>query len=218
MAIAVHKTGNVVLVDKYAQKTALRLGVSPESVRAEFRKSSRSKAASPIVSDETEVMVESVSESVEPTRPSTTEYWLLKLFLLHEDTVEWIQAHLDPGWIQHQCVRQIVSLRLAAQANGGWQGVAAFLNECEGSEMRSLITEAGTEERAIPNPVQQLGDIALRLRNQFIDRQLAALTHRASQPETMDDERSGLLREQQSLRLLKRQPLVPLGDSADEPF
>jgi hypothetical protein len=38
MAEAVHKTGNVVLVDKYAQKTALRLGVSPEAVRAEFSK------------------------------------------------------------------------------------------------------------------------------------------------------------------------------------
>ena len=38
MAEAVHKTGNVVLIDTYAQKTALRLGVSPEAVRAEFKK------------------------------------------------------------------------------------------------------------------------------------------------------------------------------------
>ena len=30
MAEAVHKTGNTVLIDTYAQKTALRLGVSPE--------------------------------------------------------------------------------------------------------------------------------------------------------------------------------------------
>ena len=37
MAEAVHKTGNTVLVDKYAQKTALRLGVTPDAVRAEFR-------------------------------------------------------------------------------------------------------------------------------------------------------------------------------------
>ena len=38
MAEAVHKTGNGVLIDKFAQKTALRLGVSPEAVRAEFSK------------------------------------------------------------------------------------------------------------------------------------------------------------------------------------
>ncbi|MGH7968763.1 MAG: DNA primase, partial [Limisphaerales bacterium] len=38
MAESVHKTGNGVLIDKYAQKTALRLGVTPDSVRAEFNK------------------------------------------------------------------------------------------------------------------------------------------------------------------------------------
>ncbi|MEI9963077.1 MAG: toprim domain-containing protein [Limisphaerales bacterium] len=43
MVEAVRKTGSAVLVDKYAQKTALRLGVSAESVRAEFKKNSRCK-------------------------------------------------------------------------------------------------------------------------------------------------------------------------------
>ncbi len=38
MAEATQKTSNAVLVDKYAQKTAARLGVAPESMRAEFRK------------------------------------------------------------------------------------------------------------------------------------------------------------------------------------
>ncbi len=38
MAEAVHKTGNNVLIDTYAQKTALRLGVTVEAVRAEFKK------------------------------------------------------------------------------------------------------------------------------------------------------------------------------------
>jgi len=44
MAEAIHKTANVVLIDKYAQKTALRLGVTPGSVRSEF--SSRFLASS----------------------------------------------------------------------------------------------------------------------------------------------------------------------------
>src|SRR5215469_124843 len=43
MAEAVHKTNNNVLIDAFAQKTALRLGVSSDAVRAEFRKLSRSK-------------------------------------------------------------------------------------------------------------------------------------------------------------------------------
>ena len=44
MAEAVHKTGNVVLLDKYAQKTALRLGVSPDAMRAEFKKGSAARS------------------------------------------------------------------------------------------------------------------------------------------------------------------------------
>jgi len=215
MAAAVHKTGNVVLVDKYAQKTALRLGVSPEAVRAEFKKAARAKPSQP-VADEPEA-VDDTTAPEEAARPATAEYWLLKLLLLNEDTVDWIRAHLDTNWVQHQPVREIVTLRMAANAEGEWQGVAAFLTQCNG-EMRNLITESIADERPIPNPSQQLSDILLRLRNQFIDRQLAALTHRTSQPETTDDARLEMMREQQTLRQLKRQPLTPLAGAAEEPF
>src|SRR5882724_600884 len=211
MAAAVHKTGNVVLVDKYAQKTALRLGVSPEAVRAEFKKAARAKPSQP-VADEPEA-VDDTTAPEEAARPATAEYWLLKLLLLNEDTVDWIRAHLDTNWVQHQPVREIVTLRMAAGAGAEWQGVAAFLTQCNG-EMRNLITESIADERPIPNPSQQLSDILLRLRNQFIDRQLAALTHRTSQPETTDDARLEMMREQQTLRQLKRQPLTPLAGAA----
>ena len=201
MAEAVHKTGNGVLIDKYAQKTALRLGVTPDAVRAEFRKLSRAKAPAP------EAVEPPVEESASPQRPSTHEYWLLKLLLLHDDLVGWAAAHLDPGWVQHPLARQIVAQRLAAHANQTWTSLAAFLDECETPEMQSLVTEATAEPRPIPNPSQQLADVALRLRNQFIDRQLAALMQRANQPESSEAERLDLLRQQQELRRLKRQPI-----------
>jgi DNA primase len=38
MGEATQKTGNAVLIDTYAQKTAARLGVAPEAARAEFKK------------------------------------------------------------------------------------------------------------------------------------------------------------------------------------
>jgi hypothetical protein len=100
MAEAVHKTGNGVLIDKYAQKTALRLGVTPDAVRAEFRKLSRSKAPAP------EAVEPSLEESPRPQRPSTHEYWLLKLLLRHDELVAWAAGHLDPGWVQHCRPRQ----------------------------------------------------------------------------------------------------------------
>jgi len=201
MAEAVHKTGNVVLIDKYAQKTALRLGVTPDAVRAEFRKRSRAKAPTP------EFVEPPVEESDGPQRPSTHEYWLLKLLLAHDDLVAWAAAHLDPGWVQHSLARQIVAQRLAEHANQTWTSLAAFLEKCDAPEMQSLVTEATAEPRPIPNPSQQLADVALRLRNQFIDRQLGALMQRANQPECAEAERLDLLRQQQELRRLKRQPI-----------
>ena len=80
--------------------------------------------------------------------------------------------------------------------------------------MRSLITEATAEDRVVLNPEQQLTDITLRLRNQFIDRQLSGLTQSVNQPGTAEAEHLDLIRQQQTLRQLKKQPLTPLsGDS-----
>jgi DNA primase len=111
MAEAVHKTGNVVLVDKYAQKTALRLGVSPEAVRAEF---SKFKVQGSRFKDQESESDEPAPDSEPETpRPSTQEFWLLKLLLLHDDLVAWTALHLDVNWISHPFVRPIVERRLA---------------------------------------------------------------------------------------------------------
>jgi len=201
MAEAVHKTGNVVLVDKYAQKTALRLGVTPDAVRAEFRKLSRARTAAP------EAVAAPAEASSQPALPSTHEYWLLKLLLQHEELVEWAVLHLDPEWLQHPLAKQIASRRLAAHSQETWRGLANFLDECERPDLQNLITEATAAERPIPNPAQQLSDVVLRLRNQFLDRRLAALLQRANQPEVSEPQRLDLLRQQQEVRLLKRQPL-----------
>jgi DNA primase len=205
MTEAVHKTGNNVLIDTYAQKTALRLGVSPEAVRAEFSKFKVQGSGFKV--QEPESGEPTPDSEPEMSRPSTQEFWLLKLLLLHDDLVAWASLHLDVNWISHPLVRQIVERRLAAQTNETWQSVAAFLDECESPEMRGLVTEAVAEDRKIPNPDQQLGDVVLRLRNQFLDRQIAASIQRASQPETSEAERMELLRQQQELRQQKRVPL-----------
>jgi DNA primase len=205
MAEAVHKTGNVVLVDKYAQKTALRLGVSPEAVRAEFAKVKAQGSGFKVQESESdETMMEPETEM---PRPSDKEFWLLKILLLHDDLVGWSALHLDVNWILHPLVRQIVEKRLAAQTNESWKNLAAFLDECESPEMRSLVTEAVAEDRKLPNPDRQLADVVTSLRNQFLDRQIAASIQRASQPETSEADRMELLRQQQELRQQKRAPL-----------
>jgi DNA primase len=205
MAEAVHKTGNNVLVDKYAQKTALRLGVSPEAVRAEFSKFKVQGSGFKVQEPESGEPI--MEPETETPRPSDKEFWLLRLLLQHDDLVGWVALHMDANWILHPLVRQIVEKRLAAQTNESWKNLAAFLDECESPEMRSLVTEAVAEDRKLPNPDRQLVDVVTSLRNQFLDRQIAASIQRASQPETSEADRMELLRQQQELRQQKRAPL-----------
>ena len=204
MGEAVHKAGGAVLIDKYAQKTALRLGVSADAVRAEFKKTSR---AQPVVAEEPDEEVP--FDSLEVERPSTHEFWLLKLLFLHEELADWAVANLDSNWIQHAAARQIVSARLVAAEHQTWTSLGAFLDECESAEQRNLITEAATEERPIKDQAVQLADVALKLRNLFIDRQMMTVSQQINHPETDDATREDLLRQQQELRLMKRQPLTP---------
>jgi DNA primase len=208
MGEAVLKTGNSVLIDKYAQKAALRLGVTPDAVRAEFRKLSRARPAA------SEQVEEPVPETPPLQPPSTHEHWLLKLVLRHEDLVGWTALHLDPEWVRHPLVQQVISRRLAAHSDGTWHDLAGFLGDCEAPELQNLITEATADERPLPNPEQQLKDVVLRLRNQFLDRQLAALLQRTNQPETSEAERLELLHQQQALRQRKREPLGVVGEGS----
>jgi DNA primase len=207
MAEAVQKTGNAVLIDKYAQKTALRLGVSPDSMRGEFKKIPAPQATLTPAEDDTS---ESFESATPVARPSAHEFWLLKLLFLHENLVGWVALHLDPAWVQHVATREIVVRRLAALAGETWSSLGAFLDGCETAEMQNLITEAVAEGRPIPNPEQQLADVVLRLRNQHLDQQIAALDQRMSQPEASDDKKMEMLHEQQRLKQNKRQPLAPL--------
>jgi DNA primase len=207
MAEAVHKTGNSVLVDTYAQKTALQLGVSVESVRSEFKKHSTPTAAP---RDSEEESFESAEPAAETALPSPVEFHLLRLLLLQDELVRWAALHLDVNWILHPQVKQIIDLRLAAQEQETWHSLAEFLDSCESAAQRSLITQAVAEDRKIPNPETQLADMTLKLRNQDIDRQIGALTQKISLPQTGEEDKVAALREQMKLKELKRTPLAPL--------
>jgi DNA primase len=208
MAEAVEKTGSAVLVDKYAQKTALRLGVSPEAVRAEFKKNPATHVA-PRESEEESF------ETAEPemARPSAFEFHLLKLLFLHDELVPWASSHFDLEWISHPQIRQVVAQRITAQQDETWQSLGAFLDACASPGIRSLVTEVVAEERKMPNLEQQLADVTLKLRNQFLDRKIAACLQRASQPDVSDVDKINLLREQQQLREQKRAGLSALGEA-----
>ncbi len=208
MAEAVRKTANPVLIDKYAQKTGLRLGVTPEATRKEFSKTKTDPVAA---MPDDEYFDSAAAETTEAMpRPTNHELWLLKLLLRHDEGLVWLVAHLDTEWIQHPLVKDITARRMKTHRESSWRGIGAFLDDYESNQTRSLITECISDKHPLPNPDQQLADITLRLRNQFVDQQMGALMHRLSQPETTDTERADLLKHQQEWKAYKRQPLSPL--------
>ncbi len=215
MAEAVHKTGNVVLIDTYAQKTALQLGVAPEAVRAEFKKFRRNQKVSAASSETDEVA------AINSTPVPLDERWLLWFMLTSDEFLIWIAERLDLRWVRHPKARQIAGSCVAEVRSGSWTGTTGLLDKCE-EEARHLITEIVTGAVKFSDPEKTLkGDPGLtdkrgilgKLRDNFIDDEIVALRHRLSLPETSDIERTEIVRQQEKLRLTKRQPLSPLGES-----
>jgi DNA primase len=214
MAEALHKTGNSVLLDTHAQKTALRLGVAVDAVRKEFSKVKTPPTFTRAEEDgPDDAMLAGEAETEAPSRPSNLELHLLKLLFVHEELAPWLAAHLDVNWLAHPLVRQIVDARLAAQEHGSWHSLAEFLDRYESPLARSLITEAVADERKMPNPETQFSDVTLKLRNQFLDQRLGELMLKISSPETGDALKIEFLHEQQRLKQQKRLPLAAPGEA-----
>ncbi len=207
MAEAVHKTGSAVLIDTYAQKTALRLGVSTESVRAEFKKVPAQRVQPAGAEEES---FEAAAPEVEAQRPSQSEFLFLRLIFLHEQLTTWAALNFDLNWISHPPVRSIVESRFTAEKNQSWKGLMSFLDECNSAEVRNLITEAISVEARTQELETEFTDTVLKLRNQFLDRQIALLTQKVSQPEISDANKIELLQQQKNLREQKRSALSPL--------
>jgi DNA primase len=208
MAEAVHKAQNSVLTDTYAQKTALRLGVAPEAVRAEFRRAALNQRASPAEPVEEE---EHHFDSLPAAPPSVQELWLLRLLFSDDHLARPLAAILDRDWIQHPLAQQLVALRLDLEVDDAWTGMAEFITTCEDEALRQLASAVATFGRAMPTPEQQLLDVVKTLRNQALDREMAEVMQQIGQPGITDEERVALLQRSAALRQQKLQPLVAPG-------
>jgi len=212
MAEATRKTGNAVLVDTYAQRTAQRLGVDVASVRTEFKRhesAQRPRRAEPVQNpDEPPDDVLDAVHAPPPTRPSTNELWLLKYILLTPELRDAATAYLDPDWVVNPAVQRILAVHF--QTGGDIPGL---LGRFEGDGFaQGLITEAATEQREIPEPERGLLDLVRRLRDGWADRQIALNNGRLADPALLDEERLAVLDELRRLREWKRTPLEPLAE------
>jgi len=199
----VQKTGDPTLVDRYAQKTAARLGINALSALQRF------KAAAPKSFSRPEPQPVTAAPQDPSMRPSTQEFWLLKILLLNDETLDWTRAHLHLEWIRNPIVREIVEHRLAIE-DGQPVQPAAILHRIDSDQARSLVTEALAEDRPIPNPDQQLIDLVTRFRNESLDGELAELNQTLGQPDLSPEHTNSVLLELSALRSAKKKPLEPL--------
>jgi DNA primase len=211
MAEALNKTGNEVLRDTYAQKTALRLNVAADATRQEFKKSGRTQAISAEESSEPAPSGEAPSP-----RPTQHEWWLLRVLLEKDDQVDWVAAHLDLAWLPSPNAREIVSQRL--RLGEDWPGVAAWISQPENARWQSLVTEILADNRPIPDATTLVQGSSTRdgivkiLRDKDIDRRLAELNRRLGATDATEAATDELLRETHRLRQFKKQPLTAKSD------
>jgi hypothetical protein len=197
MREAVQKTGNAVVMDACAQRTALRLGVSAESVRAEFTKGAHETSA-------TETASEEYIDVPEPSRPSPKEFWLLKLLFQEGCDLEWTRAQLNLDWLQHASVKRIADIWLASRAEEPELSPATLSGRLSDSQDQMLLSEALCGQRAIPNAPQQLKDLVQWFQIQAIDLQLQQISRQLGASDIGEEEKLQLLRRQQELRLVKK--------------
>jgi DNA primase len=229
---------NPLVIDEIARKTALathtQAGIIREAwTRYQFQKHRKSEEAqsgmesglaaggkpSPGVDDETTPL-----RRIEPADLPRNESWLLQLILNVEDEEFQFNARkwINRDWITSTDVREILELWINGFENGSATGetaprdTAGWLKEMEDPALatlcRSIMVKAGT----IREPLRQLEDVLLKLRNRALDFQIGELTRKASDPDLSHDEVGILLRMQQNLREQKKAPVQDCDSATDE--
>lgn len=131
---------------------------------------------------------------------------MLKYVFLSSELQNFAAVHLEPDWVPNPAVQRILAVHF--QTGGDVVGLLSRFEEDPFAQ--SLITETATEQREIPEPERQLADVIRRLRDAWLDRQIAVRNGRLGDPTLDDDDRMVLLSELQALRLRKRSPLEPI--------
>jgi hypothetical protein len=148
--------------------------------------------------------------------------WLLRFILAGDDHIDSVAQTLDPAWIEHPVLQEIVARRFRAHKTTSWRGIPGFLAEFESPAAQQLITRAVAKQINDPNLDEQLVRATLRFRVQFIERELKRLDQQRSRPDLSEEEGIAIERQKIELRKLKTQsisePTTVPATSPTEPF
>ena len=207
MREAVQKTDNPVLIDTYAQKLSHRLNVAADAVRSEFAKRKQNFQRISSLQEDKQVPV---SEEMPMAKPNSVEFWLLKLALAGETPTDWLESRLDLQWVTHDGIREILHQNFALYSENNSAIFPDLLGVLPSEAHKKLATESVADSRKIPNLTQQLNDIVLRLRNQFIDSRLSEIQRELVSSASDESRWPELIFERDELKKLMSHPLEPL--------
>ena len=207
MREAVQKTDNPVLIDTYAQKLSHRLNVAADAVRSEFAKRKQNFQRISSLQEDKQVPV---SEEMPMAKPNSVEFWLLKLALAGEAPTDWLESRLDLQWVTHDGIREILHQNFALYSENNSAIFPDLLGVLPSEAHKKLATESVADSRKIPNITQQLNDIVLRLRNQFIDSRLSEIQRELVSSASDESRWPELISERDELKKLMSHPLEPL--------
>jgi DNA primase len=199
MATALHKARNEVLLETYAQKTALRFGLNPSVFIQQFR-------ATPVAAMEGLMVEEAPAPPAE--QPPDVEMRLLQLVMCHDDAAPAWLAAMDLAWITSEPVRRLLAMRRLAAENQTWQGVAALMTTLEEERLRNLLSAALLDERPMTRPEVEVRDALQQLRNQYLSQQIKLLQAQLSRTDLPPEQMLAAAAEYSRLTQLKRQPLA----------
>jgi DNA primase len=227
MSVALEKANDPILFERYARKTAARLGADPVQAINAFKKLAKEtpQARARVEDDDALPQEPELREAVRPSQP---ELWVLKLALLNDDHLEWLAAHLDFQWIDHPDARAILECRLTAGEDWSWPPPTSILHELSEDSARELLTQAVTDsflskgdelsghigavKKQLSDPFTTLLGTVTQLRNMYIDRQLNFV---AAQMADVNADLAELLTRQKALRAARTAPLTPVSDASE---
>lgn len=229
MSVALEKANDPILFERYARKTAARLGADPVQAINAFKKLAKETPQARARTDyEDDDALPREPEQPVMARPSQSELWILKLALLDDNHLEWLAAHLDLQWIEHADVRTILENRLARNEDSSWPSPTSILHQLAEGSARELLTEAVTDsflskgdelsghvgavKKQLSDPFTHLRGTVTQLRNVYIDRQLVLV---AAQMADVNANLAELLARQKALRAARTAPLTPVSDASE---
>jgi hypothetical protein len=202
-----------VLIDAHAQKAALRLGVSADAVRAEFKKTRlpaepRSQQDDPHdqSNDHAGIVASENAESFSAP-PTPREMHLLKLLLSGGDYRVIAATRLDIQWLMNPAVKRVVQRCLEQPGEALPQGAAFLFEFQDDPEAQALIGTVLADHGSIPEPEKQTIDVLTNLRNDFIADELQRLRLELTHPDVSAERQMQLSKHQEELRALRQKAL-----------